>query len=123
MTDRMHHQLELVGRTATLYVSGALGYEHVETLIGACAMAPARARTLRVDLHALGQLSADAIGAVRQILHYWRDSRQGDFRLTTSHMVATLREVSRRDVWERSATIAMPWCEPRVNEALVGTYL
>lgn len=123
MTDRMHHQLELVGRTATLYVSGALGYEHVETLIGACAMAPARARTLRVDLHALGQLSADAIGAVRQILHYWRDSRQGDFRLTTSHMVATLREVPRRDVWERSATIAMPWCEPRVNEALVGTYL
>lgn len=123
MTDRMHHQLELVGRTATLYVSGALGYEHVETLIGACAMAPNRARTLRVDLHALGQLSADAIGAVRQILHYWRDSRQGDFHLTTSHMVATLREVPRRDVWERSATIPMPWREPRVNEARVGTYL
>ena len=123
MTDRMHHQLELVGRTATLYVTGALGYEHVETLIGACSMAPLRARTLRVDLHALGQLSADALGAVRQILHYWRDSRQGEFRLTTSHMVATLRDVPRRDAWERSAAIAMPWCEPRMNEALAGTYL
>ena len=120
MTDRMHHQLELVGRTATLYVTGALGYEHVDTLIGVCAMAPARARTLRVDLHALGQLSADALGAVREILHYWRDSRHGDFRLTTSHMVATLREVPHRDARERSAAIAMPWC---VNEALVGTYL
>lgn len=123
MTSRMHHQIELVGQTATLYVTGELGYEHVETLVGACAMAPARARTLRVDLHALGQLSADAIGAVRQILHYWRDSRHGDFRLTTSHMVATLREVPRRDVLERSAAISMPWCEPRTNEALVGTYL
>lgn len=120
MTDRMHHQIELVGRTATLYVSGALGYEHVDTLIGVCAMAPPGARTLRVDLHALGQLSADALGAVRQILHYWRDSRRGDFRLTTSHMVATLREVPRRDSWERSVAIATKWC---VNEALVGTYL
>lgn len=120
MTNRMHHQLELVGRTATLYVTGALGYDDVETLIHACATAPARARTLRVDLHALGQLSADALGAVRQILHYWRDTRHGDFRLTTSHMVATLREVPRHDAWERSAATAMPWC---VNEALVGTYL
>ena len=123
MTKRMHHQLELVGRTATLYVSGALGYEHVDTLIGACSMAPDRARTLRVDLHALGQLSADALGAVRQILHYWRDTRRGDFRLTTSHMVATLREVPRRDAWERSAAVAMPWGESHLNEALVGTYL
>jgi hypothetical protein len=120
MTDRMHHQLELAGRTATLYVSGALSYEHVDTLIAVCAMAPPRARTLRVDLHALDQLSADALDAVRLILHYWRDSRHGDFRLTTSHMVATLREVPRRDGLERSAAIAMPW---GVNEALVGTYL
>ena len=116
MMKRMQYQLELTGETATLYVTGSLGYEHVDTLIHACASTPAR--TLRVDLHGLGILSADATGAVRQLLHFWRDSRRGEFRLTTSHLVATLREV--RDV---TAVPAPGWCAPRLNEALSGTYL
>ena len=90
MTERMDYQMELSGETATLYVTGALGHEHVDTLIHACRATPAR--TLRVDLHGLGALSADAISAVRELLHFWRDTRRGDFRLTTSHMVATVHE-------------------------------
>ena len=116
MMKRMDYQLELAGETATLYVTGSLGYEHVDTLIHACSATPAR--TLRVDLHGLGTLSADAIGAVRQLLHFWRDNRRGDFRLTTSHLVATLHEV--RDA---RALPAPAWCAPRLNEALAGTYL
>lgn len=118
MTDRMHHQLELAGEAATLYVTGSLGYDDVERLAGVCAATPMRVRTLRVDLHGLGQLSADAIGAVRQLLHFWRDSRRGEFRLTTSHMVATLHQV-------RAARepVATDWRLSRTNEALAGTYL
>lgn len=113
MMKHMQHQLELSGDTATLYISGALGEEHVSLLTGACAAIPARARTLRMDLHGLGPLSAENIGAVRQLLRFWRESRHGDFRLSTSHMLATLRDVS----------TTADWRAPRMNEALVGTYL
>ena len=115
MMKRMDYQMELAGETATLYVTGVLGREHVDTLIHACRTTPAR--TLRVDLHGLGALSADAIGAVRELLHFWRDSRRGEFRLTTSHMVATVHEVA--DVHLRSPSP----CAPHLNEALAGTYL
>lgn len=118
MIRRMDHQLELVGETATLYITGSLGREHVDTLIAACAAAPARARTLRLDLHGLGQLSAESISAVRPLLRFWRDTRHGDFRLTTSHMLATLREV--RPEGELALADA---CPPRPNEALTATYL
>lgn len=118
MTGGMHHQLELVGDTATLYITGSLGPRHVDTLIRVCAEAPARVRTLRLDVHGLGQLSAESIGALRELLCFWRDTRRGEFRLTTSHMLATLREVT----GARGAhALARP--EPRMNEALVGTYL
>jgi ABC-type transporter Mla MlaB component len=118
MIERMHHQLEVVGETATLYITGSLGREHIDTLIDVCAAAPSRARTLRLDLHGLGQLSAESINAVRQLLRFWRDTRQGEFRLTTSHMLATLREV-------RDARVPAPtdWYPPRTNEALAATYL
>src|SRR3954466_9011967 len=79
MTTQMDYQMELAGETATLYVTGTLGQEHVDTLIHACRATPAR--TLRVDVHGLGTLTAEAVGAVRELLHYWRDSRRGDFRL------------------------------------------
>ena len=58
--DRMHHQLELIGETATLYVQGTLAYEDIGTLIALCDSMPDGVRTLRLDLHGLGQLSAEA---------------------------------------------------------------
>jgi len=119
----MHYQMELAGETATLYVTGSLGDEHVETLIRSCAATPKRARTLRVDLHGLGNLSADAIGAVRRLLHFWRDSRRGDFRLTTSHMSATLHDARDERDTRETRTPAVEWRTPRCNEALAGIYL
>jgi len=118
MTDRMHHQLEIVGETATLYVGGTLGYDDVDALIQACAAIPSRVRTLRVDLHSLGQLSAEATGTVRLLLSHWRESRHGEFRLTTSHMLATLREVTDPPVPSR-----VGWNVSNVNDALTATYL
>jgi ABC-type transporter Mla MlaB component len=118
MTGPMHHQIELVGDTATLYVTGSLEAGDVDTLIAVCAAAPKRARTLRLDLHGLGQLSAESLGAVRQLLRFWRDTRQGEFRLTTSHMLATLYEVR-----ETGTSMPAEWHAPRLNEALAATYL
>jgi ABC-type transporter Mla MlaB component len=116
MTKRMYHQLELMGETATLYVTGSLSDEHADALIEICAEIPKYARMLRLDLHGLGQLSAEAIGVVRTLLHFWRHSRQGEFRLTTSYMVATLREV------HHARVPAPPLAHVhRVNEALAGT--
>lgn len=92
MMDRMHYRLEVAGETATLHVSGSLGMENVETLIGLCATIPNGVRSLSINLLELGQLSAEATGAVRRLLTHWRDSRQGEFRLSTSYMFATLRE-------------------------------
>lgn len=94
MTQRMQCQVEMVGETATLYVRGVLGRENTGTLVAISAGMPARIRTLRVDLHALGQLSADAMAAVRVLLVHWRQTRCGEFRLSTSHLMATLHEVA-----------------------------
>ena len=112
MTKRMEYHLELSDETATLYIAGALGNEHVETLTHACSVVSAR--TLRVDLHGLGALSAEAIGAVRQLLHFWRDSRRGEFRLTTSHMIATLY-----DEHDSPAVQTPPWRAPTRSDASV----
>jgi ABC-type transporter Mla MlaB component len=96
MTQRMQCQVEMVGETATLYVSGTLGRENLGTLAHLCAAMPERVRTLRLDLHALGQLSAEAMAAVRLLLGHWQRTRHGEFRLSTSHMVATLRSETAR---------------------------
>ena len=112
MMKRMDYQLELTGETATLYIAGTLGNEHVETLIHACSVVSGR--TLRVDLHGLGTLSAEAIGAVRQLLHFWRDSRRGEFRLTTSHMIATLYDEN-----DTPAVPAPAWRGPMLDEVRV----
>jgi hypothetical protein len=118
MTTRMHYQMELAGETATLYVTGALGHDDVETLTSVCAAAPLGARTLRLDLHGLGQLSAEGTDVVRRLLQFWRESRHGEFRLATSHMLATLRDVA-------SPRVSAPpeWRASFMNEALAGTYL
>src|SRR5258705_12655445 len=115
MTDHMIHQLEVVGATATLFVSGTLGYEHVGKLIELCGAIPSRVRTLRVDLHGLGQLSADATGAVRMLLQHWRGNRNGEVRLSTSHMGPTPREVT------GARPSPAPLSVPRVNDPLPAT--
>lgn len=94
MSDSLNYQLELIGDTATLYLLGGVCYRHVAPLLTTCSTIPAHVRTLRVDLHALGQLSAEATGVVRLLLRHWRDTRRGEFRLSTSHMLATLSSVN-----------------------------
>lgn len=118
MTGLMQHHMELVADTATLYVTGSLRENHVDTLIAACAAAPQRVRTLRLDLHGLGQLGAESVGVVRQLLRFWRDTRHGDFRLATSHLVATLH-----DTREGPVPIRPGWGAPQMNDALAATYL
>ena len=118
MTQRLRHQVELAGHTATLYITGALDAGYLDTLLEVCAALPAGVRTLRVDLHGLGQLDAESLGTIRQLLRSWRETRHGDFRLSTSYMIATLHEVR--------APVRVPaahWSGPPVNEALVATYL
>jgi hypothetical protein len=84
MSDQMHYQLEIAGETATMYVGGELGNRSVNTLLDVCRALPMRIRTLRLDLRAVGTMSADATNAVRVLLRDWREVRHGDFRLSTS---------------------------------------
>jgi ABC-type transporter Mla MlaB component len=119
MSDNLTYQLELTGDTATLYLLGSLGYQHVASLFAACATIPSRVRTLRLDLHGIGQMSAEATGAVRLLLRHWRETRQGEFRLSTSHLLATLSDASSG----RSGDHRAGWSVAAANDALVGTYL
>jgi hypothetical protein len=93
MMDRMYYQLEVAGGTATLYVASGLDDRSVYTLIEVCRLLPAHVRTLRLDLHALGTMTADATSAVRVLVRQWRDDRRGEFRLSTSYLFATCSEV------------------------------
>lgn len=93
MSDRMHFQLALAGDTATLYVSGSLDQYTVSTLLDVCGGLPSRVRTLHVDLRALGTMTAEATTAVRYLLRHWREIRHGEFRLSTSHLVAAYSAV------------------------------
>lgn len=116
--DRMHHQLELIGETATLYVQGTLAYEDIGTLIALCDSMPDGVRTLRLDLHGLGQLSAEATDTVRLLLKHWREARRGDFRLTTAHLLATVHQVRQEPHAVPVTRSAFPH-----SEALQATYL
>jgi ABC-type transporter Mla MlaB component len=122
MSDHLNYQLELIGDTATLYLLGGLGYQHVASLFATCATIPSHIRTLRLDLHGIGQLSAEATGAVRLLLRHWRETRNGEFRLSTSHMLATLTDVSAASTAGGGDHRAR-WSVAAANEALVGTYL
>ena len=97
MTNRMQYQLEQTGETATLYLSGGLGDRDLSALVGVCDALPSTIRTFRLDLHAIGVLSAESTGVVRQVLQHWRTSRRGEFRLSTKHLVATCRQAAVSD--------------------------
>ena len=85
----MRYQLEVAGESAAIYVSGSLDTGSAETLLEVCRSLPVSIRTLRLDLRSIGAMSACATDAVRRLLSEWRTTRRGEFRLSTSHLVAT----------------------------------
>ena len=106
MQQHMHYQIELAGTAATLYIAGQLGAEDVVRITHACRALPAHFRTLRVDMRALRALSADALGAVRTLLHDWRDRRKGEYRLRSGYLVVTCAEA--RELAPPVAALAAP---------------
>lgn len=92
MQQHMHYQIELAGTAATLYIAGRLGAEDVLRITQACRALPAHFRTLRVDMRAMHALTAEALGAVRALLHDWRDRREGEYRLRSGYLVVTCAE-------------------------------
>jgi hypothetical protein len=92
--DRMHCQLEIAGSTATVYVAGVLDRDSAQGLIAACGTIPLSVRTLRLDLRALGAMTAEATNAVRIVFRRWCHSRCGDFQLNAAHLVAVCRDLA-----------------------------
>jgi ABC-type transporter Mla MlaB component len=94
VTTRLQHALEVSDGSATLYLSGTLAASDAFPLRGVCIEIPSRVSTLRLDLHAVTRVEEGAMDAVRAVVRYWRESRQGAFRLSvaTPHVVATITE-------------------------------
>jgi hypothetical protein len=117
MTNVMRFQLEQTSESATLYLAGRLTLADGPALLAACDSLPTTVSTLRLDLRALGYLSAEAIDVIRRLLRHWSAERRGEFRLSTSHLMATYRPA---EPCEISSMLPMPWTS---NDALAGTYL
>ena len=96
MTIRLAHALEVSDASATLYLAGTLTAADAFPLRGVCRDIPSYVRTLRVDMKAVNRLDEGAMDAVRALVRYWRESRQGGFRLSfaSEQAVATLVENS-----------------------------
>jgi hypothetical protein len=90
----LKHALEVSDGSATLYLSGVLAPSDAFALRGVCIAIPEGVRTLRLDLHAISRLEEGAMDSVRAIVRYWRETRQGSFRLSLSspNVVATISE-------------------------------
>lgn len=95
-TNNMSYQLLVEDDTAVLSISGALEQWTVAAMLQHCRALPSHVMTLRIDLRALGIMTAEATSAVRQALCAWRESRAGCFQLSTSHLVATCRKLNAR---------------------------
>jgi ABC-type transporter Mla MlaB component len=93
MRDPMPFQLELAGESATLYLHGRLDHGSHTAMLKACAALPLSVRTLRLDLRAIRVMTADVTSVVRLLLTQWRDSGRGEFRLSTSHLMAVCTRV------------------------------
>lgn len=94
VSSSLRHEIEVAHDSATIYLSGTLHEQDAFMLGRACGDLPARVRTLRLDLHGVTDMNADAMGAIRGVLRYWRESRGGSFRLSLSsdRIVATYGE-------------------------------
>jgi len=117
---RLLHALEVSDGSATLYLSGRLAGADAFMLRGVCRDIPLQVRTLRLDLHGVTTLDEGAMDTVRALVRYWRETRNGCFRLAfaTEHVVAT--------VIEREPTAAIvPHLDPLVDRsaALTGMFL
>ncbi|MEO5815820.1 MAG: hypothetical protein ABIT20_11120 [Gemmatimonadaceae bacterium] len=101
MSNALHHELEVADDSATLYLSGTLCADDASSLRNACGALPSRVHTLRLDLHGISHLQDDAMGAVRDVLRYWRESRGGSFRLSlaSERIVATYGEGRFANAW------------------------
>lgn len=90
----LHHQLEVADDCATLYLSGALRACDDTLLTTACGALPPTVSTLRLDMHGVEELDESALAAVRAVLRYWRESRNGSFRLSLASecIIATYSE-------------------------------
>ncbi len=91
---RLLHALEVSDGSATLYLSGRLAGADTFLLRGVCREIPLSVRTLRLDLHGVTKLEDGAMDTVRALVRYWRETRNGSFRLAfaTEHVVATVVE-------------------------------
>ena len=114
----MHYQLEQTNESATLYLAGGLARADAPALLALCSALPTTVRILRLDLRAIGSLSAEAIEVIRRLLRDWGSNRRGEFRLSTSHLMATYRPAEPLDV---APLPVLSWTSG--NEALAGTYL
>jgi hypothetical protein len=93
MRDPVPFHLELAGESATLYVHGCLDQQSATTMAEVCRFLPQSVRTLRLDLRAVGVMTVEATSTVRVLVKQWRDGRRGQFRLSTSHLVAVCESV------------------------------
>ncbi len=105
----MRFAVEVAGDTATVYVNGQLAATDAFALNRACGELPPYVRTLRLDLHGVADITDVAMIAVRAVLRYWRESREGSFRLAlaTEHLVATYAEGAYA-LSQRSMRAALP---------------
>jgi hypothetical protein len=94
MRDPVPFHLELAGESATLYVHGRLDQQSSTTMVNVCSALPQSVRTLRLDLRAVGVMTAEATNMVRLLVGQWRDARRGQFRLSTSHLMAVCETIS-----------------------------
>lgn len=94
MASTLHSELEVADDSATMYLSGELSADDALALSRACSALPMRVNTLRLDLHGVTEMRDDAMGAIRSVLRYWRESRGGSFRLSlvSERIVATYGE-------------------------------
>ena len=120
MTDYLHHQIEVSGGTATVYLTGTLDVEHAGLLLDACQQLPPGIRTLRLDLHGVTTLGSDAMDTLRRVLQLWRHTRGGHFKLSLSseHVVAT---VSAGQFTTRATERAGSWGAP--SPAVTAAFL
>ena len=81
MTTRLLHALEVSDFSATLYLSGRLAGSDAFPLRGVCRDIPVHVRTLRLDLHGVTALDEGAMDTIRALVRYWREVRNGSFRL------------------------------------------
>ena len=94
MTNHLLHALEVSEGSATLYLSGRLAGSDAFPLRGVCRDIPGHVRILRLDLHGVTALDEGAMDTIRALVRYWREARNGDFRLAFAceHDIANVGE-------------------------------